>query len=65
MNLKQYLDSTYLKTAAQAGLSEEENLKVAEQCIDEAITEDFKLIMIRLWPEKRLMQQIQKSWSGQ
>src|SRR5690606_38611117 len=47
MNLKQYLDSTYLKTASQAGLSEEENLKVAEQCIDEAITAAFKLIMIR------------------
>lgn len=47
MDLKQYLDSTYLKTAAQAGLSEEENLKVAEQCIDEAIAEGFKLVMIR------------------
>ncbi|MFA7445428.1 MAG: deoxyribose-phosphate aldolase [Flavobacteriaceae bacterium] len=47
MNLKNYLDSTYLKTASQAGLSEEENLKVAEQCIAEAISEDFKLVMIR------------------
>jgi hypothetical protein len=25
MNIKQYLDSTYLKTAEQAGLSEKEN----------------------------------------
>ncbi|MFM7895882.1 MAG: deoxyribose-phosphate aldolase, partial [Flavobacterium sp.] len=25
MNIKQYLDSTYLKTAAQANISEQEN----------------------------------------
>jgi deoxyribose-phosphate aldolase len=47
MNIKQYLDSTYLKTAAQAGLTEIENNTVVEGFIQEAITEGFKLIMIR------------------
>lgn len=47
MNIKQYLDSTYLKTAEQAGLSEAENKKVVQQFIQEAIDEQFKLIMIR------------------
>jgi deoxyribose-phosphate aldolase len=47
MNVKNYLDSTYLKTAEQAGLSESENEIVAKGFIHEAIDEDFKLIMIR------------------
>ena len=47
MNIKQYLDSTYLKTADQAGLSEEKNVLVAKGFIQEAIEEHFKLIMIR------------------
>ncbi|WKL47340.1 deoxyribose-phosphate aldolase [Flavobacterium pectinovorum] len=47
MNVKQYLDSTYLKTASQAGLSEAENLTVVKKAISEAISESFKLIMIR------------------
>ncbi|TDE54773.1 deoxyribose-phosphate aldolase [Flavobacterium sp. GT3P67] len=47
MNIKQYLDSTYLKTAKQAGLSEEENTLVVKGFIQEAIEEHFKLIMIR------------------
>ena len=47
MNVKQYLDSTYLKTASQAGLSEEENNVVVKNAIAEAIHEGFKLIMIR------------------
>ncbi len=47
MNVKQYLDSTYLKTASQAGLSEAENTIVVKNAIDEAIQEGFKLIMIR------------------
>lgn len=47
MNVKQYLDSTYLKTASQAGLSEAENLTVVKNAISEAINENFKLIMIR------------------
>lgn len=47
MNIKQYLDSTYLKTAEQAGLTEIENTNVAKGFIQEAIDENFKLIMIR------------------
>ncbi|MDG2433194.1 deoxyribose-phosphate aldolase [Flavobacterium sp.] len=47
MNIRQFLDSTYLKTAVQAGLSEAENTLVVQQCIKEAIDENFKLIMIR------------------
>ena len=47
MNIKQYLDSTYLKTAEQANLSEEANTAVADTFIKEAISENFKLIMIR------------------
>lgn len=47
MNVKQYLDSTYLKTPEQAGLSVSDNTKVVESFIKEAIEEGFKLIMIR------------------
>jgi deoxyribose-phosphate aldolase len=47
MNIKQYLDSTYLKTALQAELSESQNTLVAKKFIQEAIDEGFKLIMIR------------------
>ncbi|WP_163398076.1 deoxyribose-phosphate aldolase [Flavobacterium fluviatile] len=47
MNIKQYLDSTYLKTASQAGLSESENDIVVKHAITEAVNEGFKLIMIR------------------
>ena len=47
MNIKQYLDSTYLKTAEQAELSEKENTLVVKEFIQEAIEEHFKLIMIR------------------
>jgi len=47
MNIKQYLDSTYLKTPSQSGLSEAENTIVAKEFIQEAIDQQFKLIMIR------------------
>lgn len=47
MNIKSFLDSTYLKTAKQAGISENENRKLVVNCIQEAIDEDFKLVMIR------------------
>jgi deoxyribose-phosphate aldolase len=47
MDIRQYLDSTYLKTAEQANLSVEENSAVAKKFIQEAIDEHFKLIMIR------------------
>ncbi|WP_426090867.1 deoxyribose-phosphate aldolase [Flavobacterium sp. DSR3-2] len=47
MNIKQYLDSTYLKTAEQVGISEEKNILIVKEFIQEAIEEHFKLIMIR------------------
>lgn len=47
MDVKKYLDSTYLKTPEQAGLSIEENTEVVRLAVAEAIQEDFKLIMIR------------------
>nr|WP_315149547.1 deoxyribose-phosphate aldolase [uncultured Flavobacterium sp.] len=47
MDIKNYLDSTYLKTNSDAGLSENENEAVAQGFIQEAIDEEFKLIMIR------------------
>ncbi|AOW09169.1 deoxyribose-phosphate aldolase [Flavobacterium gilvum] len=47
MNIKDYLDSTYLKTNVQSGLSESDNIVVAQGFIQEAIDEGFKLIMIR------------------
>lgn len=50
MNIRQYLDSTYLKTAEQANLSEAQNTQVVKDVIEEAIAEQFKLIMIR--PDK-------------
>lgn len=47
MDIKQFLDSTYLKTPEQAGLTFEENRKVVQGFILEAIEERFKLIMVR------------------
>lgn len=47
MDIKTFLDSTYLKTAEQAGISENENKKLVLKCIQEAIDENFKLVMIR------------------
>lgn len=47
MNVKQYLDSTYLKTAEQAGLSFKKNKEVVVDVIQEAIDNNFKLVMIR------------------
>ena len=47
MNIKHYLDSTYLKTAVQAGLSETENRTIVKEFVQEAIDEVFKLVMIR------------------
>jgi len=47
MNIKHYLDATYLKTAAQAQLTAAEHTAVVQASIQEAVDEDFKLIMIR------------------
>lgn len=47
MEIRQYLDSTYLKTAEQAGLTEAENRDVVRNVVHEAIHENFKLVMVR------------------
>lgn len=46
-DIKAFLDSTYLKTAADAGISQDETLVINKKFIQEAIDEHFKLIMIR------------------
>ncbi len=46
MNIKNYLDSTYLKSAEQAGISDLEDENIVKSHIQEAIDEGFKLIMI-------------------
>lgn len=47
MKISQFLDATYLKTAAQAGISEQENLHNVLQLVQEALVYDYKLVMIR------------------
>ena len=47
MRTEDYLDSTYLKTASEAELSEEDNQMNVIKIIKEAIKYNFKLVMIR------------------
>ncbi|AUC85866.1 deoxyribose-phosphate aldolase [Polaribacter sp. ALD11] len=47
MKINQFLDATYLKTAAQAGVSEQRNLDKVMQLVEEAIVYNYKLVMIR------------------
>jgi deoxyribose-phosphate aldolase len=47
MEINQYLDATYLKTASQANLSEEENQQKVIDLVNEAILYNYKLVMIR------------------
>lgn len=47
MKLADYLDSTYLKTSKQSGLSDSETLEKVHQLTEEAIENDFFAVMIR------------------
>ncbi|AOW20888.1 deoxyribose-phosphate aldolase [Urechidicola croceus] len=47
MNISQYLDSTYLKTALQADITVEQTKQNVIHLIEEAIEHQFKLVMIR------------------
>lgn len=47
MNIAQYLDSTYLKTPLQAGISEEEALRKVKELTQEAIENHLFAVMIR------------------
>ncbi|MCW3160096.1 deoxyribose-phosphate aldolase [Chryseobacterium oryctis] len=47
MNIAQYLDSTYLKTPLQSGISEEETLQKDKELTQEAIDNGIFAVMIR------------------
>lgn len=47
MNINQYLDSTYLKKAEQANISEEQTKQQVVDLVNECIENNFKLAMIR------------------
>lgn len=47
MNIAQYLDSTYLKTPSQSGLTDEETINIVKEMTQEAIDNQFFLVMIR------------------
>lgn len=47
MDIRSFIDSTYLKTASQAALDENQNQIVVANLVNEAIQEVFKLVMIR------------------
>nr|WP_228728466.1 deoxyribose-phosphate aldolase [Chryseobacterium endalhagicum] len=47
MNIAQYLDSTYLKTPAQSGISNEETLQLDKDLAQEAIDNAIFAVMIR------------------
>lgn len=47
MNIAQYLDSTYLKTPEQSGISEEETLQIVKNLAQEAIDYHILAVMIR------------------
>ena len=53
MNIQDYLDSTYLKTSEQSGLSEEETWQKVKSLTQEAIEHSFCAVMIRpKWVKK-------------
>jgi len=47
MNINQYLDSTYLKTPEQAGISNSDTLDMVHKLAQEAIDNDIYAVMIR------------------
>jgi deoxyribose-phosphate aldolase len=47
ITIQKHLDSTYLKTPEQAGISEEETLKKVKELVQECIDNQFVLAMIR------------------
>ncbi len=47
MNIKDYLDSTYLKTPEQSGLSKKETWEQVKKLTEEAIENDLYAVMIR------------------
>ncbi|MES2485621.1 MAG: deoxyribose-phosphate aldolase [Bacteroidota bacterium] len=47
MDIRQYLDATYLKTPEQAQLTDAQNRNVVRGLVQEAIHEKYKLVMVR------------------
>lgn len=60
INVKDYLDSTYLKTPQQAGISEKETQKKVIELTQEAIDNQFFAVMIRPDYVKQVKEYIQK-----
>lgn len=48
MKINQFLESTYLKTSAQASITEDETVQIVTSLVKEAIDNEFKVVMIRL-----------------
>ena len=46
-NIGEYIDSTYLKTSDQAGISDEETNRIVTKTIQDAMEHNMKLVMIR------------------
>ncbi len=63
MDIKKYLDSTYLKTPGQSGLSEAETVEKVKQTVQEAIDNGFYLVMIRPEYVKMARQMIDQAGS--
>ena len=64
MDIRPYIDSTYLKTPVQSGLTEEETLEKVMELTDEAITEKFFAVMIRPAYVKAVKQRIADAQSA-
>lgn len=64
MEIGQYLDSTYLKKAEQANISEEATKQNVIDLINEAIENNFKLVMIRSEFIEMAREMIQKANSN-
>lgn len=47
MDIKQYIDSTYLKTPAMAGVTVDENNEFVKNFVNDAVVNGYKLVMIR------------------
>ena len=56
METRNYLDSTYLKTPVQSGLSEEETLKKVYDLAQEAADNELFAVMIRPQYVKQIKQ---------
>ncbi|MFL9843107.1 deoxyribose-phosphate aldolase [Flavobacterium rhizosphaerae] len=64
MDIREYLDATYLKTEAQAGLSEIQNTNVVRNLVNEAIQQKYKLVMVRPDMVRMAVQMVSEAHSG-